>query len=729
MKKVLLITLFFLHIILSAGSLADSLFFASKKMKPKEKCEFLFNFLDNNYRNYPKEAEKIAKKSLEIAQKNKLYKEEAQAYTYLGMLSKNIAEFEKANEYYKKAQEIAKKIGDEEYIANILINKAVLLTEMGKHQDAIDTYKKALKIYEKFNNEKKIIDIYYNLSVIYRQIGKFDIALDYAIKSLKYDEEHNKNKNDLAASCDNLAIIYYYLKKPEKAIAYFERALSLRKKANNKRGIAYSYNNLAVIYKSQKKYDKAKEYLFKSLEIKKELGNKVGIASTLNNIGNFYRDLNNYKEAEKYYLESLKIKEKIGNPKNLILTLIDLGNFYAKQKKFKLFEKNLKKAEKIAKENKLRLQLSNIYKSFSENYYLAGDYKKAYLFSEKYISLRDSLIEEENLKKIAELQVKYETEKKEKQIQILKKTQEKQILLRNFFLLLFFIAIVFIIILYKLFKAKKQEIIYKNKIEQHILETNRTLEKRVQEELEKRQKQQALLIQKSKLESLGRLSAGIAHEINQPVTHLSLGLDNILIRKSMKKLDGDYLDKKINELFGDIERIRNIIEHIRTFSRAQGSTDIEKVDVNQVIKSALQLIQTQYRNHGINIELSLSEKPIYILGNKYKLEQVLLNMFSNAKDSIEEKYKNNPLAHKEIKVRVVEDKDNVNIEVEDNGLGISEEIMEKMFDPFYTTKPIDKGTGLGLSISYGIIKEMEGDIKVRSEIGKYVVMTIILPKI
>ena len=260
---------------------------------------------------------------------------------------------------------------------------------------------------------------------------------------------------------------------------------------------------------------------------------------------------------------------------------------------------------------------------------------------------------------------------------------------------------------------------------------NQYLEDRVQEELKKRQQQQQLLIQRSKLESLGKLAAGMAHEINQPLAGMSMGLDNILFKLSSDEVTEEYLRNKIDNFLEDIERIHQIIHHVRTFSRDQTSVVLENVDVNEVCHNALSMLQTQYKTHNVNISLNLTDTVAVVFGNKYKLEQVVLNLISNAKDAVDEKERTvgEFPNKKQIKISTFHDADKIYLEIEDNGTGIPEEHQHNIFDPFFTTKNPEKGTGLGLSISYGIIKEMQGDISVQSQAGEYTLMKISLPRV
>lgn len=264
--------------------------------------------------------------------------------------------------------------------------------------------------------------------------------------------------------------------------------------------------------------------------------------------------------------------------------------------------------------------------------------------------------------------------------------------------------------------------------EKKLKELNLTLEKRVREELKKRQKQQQLLVQKSRLESIGELAAGIAHEINQPLVSISLGLDNILLKMNAGRLPSGYLKEKINTIFADIERIRQIINHVRIFSRDQGVTQKERVDMNEVVHNALSMVAIQYKQRGIVLVTDLAEK-CCTLGNKYRLEQVLLNLISNARYAVAERIKKTKQKDYQMRIliRTSVNEKNILLEVEDNGTGIQPKHLPHIFEPFFTTKDVEKGTGLGLSIIYGIIRDLDGNIQVESRVNRFTKVLVTLP--
>ena len=174
-----------------------------------------------------------------------------------------------------------------------------------------------------------------------------------------------------------------------------------------------------------------------------------------------------------------------------------------------------------------------------------------------------------------------------------------------------------------------------------------------------------------------------------------------------------------------------IIEHIRSFSRDQDIEKHIKVDAHEVIMNALGMIKHQYQKHDIEFELNLNCQEPFLLGNPFKLEQVLLNLFSNARFALDEKRLivalKEKVFKKKIKINTYTEKNKLLISLEDNGMGIPKKLQKNIFDPFFTTKSADAGTGLGLSISYGIVKEMKGDIDVSSKEKEFTKMIICFP--
>jgi PAS domain S-box-containing protein len=237
-------------------------------------------------------------------------------------------------------------------------------------------------------------------------------------------------------------------------------------------------------------------------------------------------------------------------------------------------------------------------------------------------------------------------------------------------------------------------------------------------DISQRKKLEKMQIHADRMASLGEMASGIAHEINQPLNTISMVMDNILYEAAKdENVPKDYLKKKSDKIFENITRIKNIIDHVRTFSRSHDDYILTGFDINSSIHNAITMISEQFKHLGINMNLQLGENLPSIIGNTYKFEQVILNLFSNAKDALlEKKSKEAAVYNMSIRIRSYLENQCVIVEMTDNGAGISEEDIDHIMLPFYTTKDAGKGTGLGLSISYQIIKEMNGTIELSSNV-------------
>ncbi len=260
-----------------------------------------------------------------------------------------------------------------------------------------------------------------------------------------------------------------------------------------------------------------------------------------------------------------------------------------------------------------------------------------------------------------------------------------------------------------------------------LTKANEALMQQMQELREK----QNLLIQKSKLESLGELSAGLAHEISQPLSVISLAFENILYKLQEHQALNEYFGRKSATINTNIDKIRQLIEHIRLFSRDQSTVMQEKVDVNQAVRNVLAMISVQLGRHHIATTRSLDAEACFVLGNPTKLEQVVMNLLSNARDAVDERERNlrGKIYMKQITITTRCEEKTITLTVEDNGTGIRPEHREKILNPFFTTKPPGQGTGLGLSIVYGIVTEMKGTIDIQSKLNKFTRMIVTFPRI
>lgn len=231
------------------------------------------------------------------------------------------------------------------------------------------------------------------------------------------------------------------------------------------------------------------------------------------------------------------------------------------------------------------------------------------------------------------------------------------------------------------------------------------------------------LVQSAKLAALGEMSAGVAHELNNPL-FLIKGFNN----RVRVTLDDQGIDLKPLHVFLDhvdenVERMNKIIQHLRNFAR-QSEMSFEEVQINEVVGASFMLLNEQFRLRNIKTVSVLTELNPKVKGNANRLEQVFVNILANARDAI---YEHRGVAGGEVRVETTVNDSTVLITITDNGGGVNPDLLGRLFDPFFTTKEVGKGTGLGLSISHGIIEEHKGEISCQSLAEGHTRFTIKLP--
>jgi C4-dicarboxylate-specific signal transduction histidine kinase len=247
-------------------------------------------------------------------------------------------------------------------------------------------------------------------------------------------------------------------------------------------------------------------------------------------------------------------------------------------------------------------------------------------------------------------------------------------------------------------------------------ETTQEMERR-EHELRDKQEQ---LVQAGKLATLGELTTGVAHELNNPLNNIGLYVGNVIDRIRLGEDDAEPLVADLEKAMEQVRKATEIISHLRTFGRA-ARVSIEQVDVDDVIERSLLLVHEQLRLRGIEVELELCPDELLVVANPIQLEQVFINLLTNARDALID------AKRKTIRIASSRDEERIRIAFSDTGPGIPPELQQRIFDPFFTTKEVGTGTGLGLSITYSILKEYGGDISVESRPGKGATFMVELP--
>ena len=282
----------------------------------------------------------------------------------------------------------------------------------------------------------------------------------------------------------------------------------------------------------------------------------------------------------------------------------------------------------------------------------------------------------------------------------------------------------------------QEEVGQRERAEEKLVEYAHRLEQMVDEKLRQLEQERAKAIQLDKMAALGEIATGIAHELRQPLTAIQFEADYLRmtgVQAQMEHaggldplLDGAELEEIGDHLEGDVGRCQRLIDHLQKFGRISQDAPI-LLSINRSIEDSFILIGTQLRSHSVDVHLDLASELPLILADPYRLEQVFLNLISNAEHAMAQRVAEEPGVEKVLEITTAAAGDEVVVTVRDNGSGMSEDVRSRIFDPFFTTKPRGEGTGLGLSISYGIVADYDGQIECESVEGQGTTFTLHFP--
>ncbi|WP_456379046.1 tetratricopeptide repeat protein [Lutibacter sp.] len=604
-------------------------------------------------------------------------------------------EFVNAIDYYKITANIEKQLSSDssnkygERLADI----GYCFQLLGVFDIANSYYEKSLAIAQKNNNTGEIHSIINNIGSLYFKWGQYDKAINAFVQTLEYDKKQGNNAN-LSASCNNIGKVYFVWEKYEQAIAHYNLALEYSKKTGDNSKIAIRYANLGMAYFKMGNFEKALLYLNNALALDKKQGNEFKVAIRKSEIGKIIEAQGDYFTALNFQLKALKTFKQLKIQDSQSLTYINIAEIYKHLKEFKKSEDNYLKAIKIANTIGLVYNEMIAYKGLSNLYKITNQFQKALDSYEKYSFLNRELFNKENNKQIAIFQVKFETEKKEKEISILKneaiikdiKISKNRILWLSFLV----ISLLLLSIAYVYIKKHKLKV-----------EVNKILEK-------KNTQLQLLNATKTKFFAI------ISHDLLNPIAAFHT-LSNAM-EESFNAIPKEKLLGFIKELNTSSEKMHLLLQNLLAWASINNGRmkfNPENIALNSLVEEviAIQKINADVKELVISNTIP-TQTGIYT--DRLMIATVLRNLISNAIKFSPEK--------SQITISAKKMDTKIHISVKDTGIGISEVDIQKLFKIEIDTKAIGtsngKGTGLGLILCKELVEKCGGKIWVKSTINK-----------
>lgn len=332
---------------------------------------------------------------------------------------------EKAVEFANKALSRSEKINSKKGVSGSFAVLGMINMNQSNHDKALEYYFKSLKISKETNDKNAISISNNNIGMVYWNQGQYEKALKYFLVSLKIDEELG-NQTGMAGSFNNIGLIYWSQNDLDKALDNFMQVTTIYSQLSDKKGMAGAYSNIGGVNYYKGKKDIAIVFFKKALDLYKQINYKPGMSTTMVNLSDVLIEQEKYEEALGYSLASLEIEKEIGNKSQMCYTYISIAKNYSSRKQYSKAIENFKLAIDLAKEVNALKQLSEAYKNMSEVYQQMNSYKEALDYHQKHTEIKDSILNKESSGQIAEMDAKYNNDKKNKEIQLLKKEKEIQ---------------------------------------------------------------------------------------------------------------------------------------------------------------------------------------------------------------------------------------------------------------------------------------------------------------
>lgn len=602
-------------------------------------------------------------------------------------------------QYASGAIDLGKKLDFKKGVTTAYNNTGVGYYQQNKYTEALEWYNKALAMHKEMGNFKGEGYVLSNMGLIYWKQGALPTAVEYYLQSLKIWDYH-KLESEKASVYDNLANVYNEQEEYDLALTTYFKARDIQKKhAKSGHDQSMTVSNIGTAYLGKANYQEALKYFLESLTFLSE-DEKESRAVSLSNIGLTYIELKDNAKAQDYLLRALKLQQETEDSDGMIHTLMGLAQTTLQTGRLKESGVYAKQALDLAKEINDKAVLAEAWQILASLAEKQGDFKNAYTYYTNSVNARDSIRDKENIYKIANLQAAVETEKKQAEIESLKKEHQQQVFRRNTLAA----GLIALLIIAALIVSRQRLKIRQNN---QLVTINGELT---------RQSQQ-LEEQTKKLKELDQLKstffANISHEFRTPLTLILNSLSDRMT--TAKSKDNKEEQEQLTVMYRNAKRLLNLINQLLDLSKLDAGhmkLSPANVDLNELLNVVYASFSSLIHSRQIRFSLSLPNEKIICRLDTDKVEKILFNLLSNA-------FKFTPVGGS-IEFSVSVNSNMIQVMVQDSGHGIADDQLAHVFDRFYQGKQYyadEQGTGIGLALTKELVELHGGKIWAENKPG------------
>ncbi len=670
-------------------------------------------------------------KALQLSQSLNYKKGIAESWRGFGVANMYREDRDQARQYMLKALSLFSSLIDKNGMAATWNNLGVLNNRIGDYPKALNYFDSSLAMFRQLDDKEGEGSVLNYIGINYQQQGNYQKAIDYCLQAFEIRKKINDHLG-VVYSLINVGNMYLEVGQPETALNFYNQGVAYAKD-HNLDAPDYLLNQIGKTYLRLKQYDKAEAYLVSTIN------GQSGQVNDHLTTGELYAETDRLDSATRLF-KLILTQSPAGNYNNRALALVGLSKISFKKKEYGMAMSYAGKAYEIADSAQNKLTLAEAANMLAILYKSNGEYKKSIEFFEQAHSITDSVTSEGYLRKLAFNESKNEIEQEQAHVKLLsaekniqaQKLKDEQFLKKLILIIFLFVTIISFAIIRNINKKRRKIQSQRDHIEIQSI--------KVEKAYDELKSTQAQLIQREKMASLGELTAGIAHEIQNPLNFVNnfSEVSNELIAEMKDELNnGEIAEAKLiaTDIQKNLEKInhhgkraeaivKSMLQHSRNTHGQKELTDINTL-TDEYLKLAYNGLRAKDNAFNVTTKADYDETLSSISIIPQDIGRVILNLITNAFYTVTEKKTQQAenyepivtLSTKRIN-SALGDGDKIEIRIEDNGNGIPEKLLDKIFQPFFTTKPAGQGTGLGLSLSYDIVKAHGGELKVETKKGE-----------
>ncbi len=654
-------------------------------------------------------AKEYIRQAHKLAEELNYQKGTGRAWFQEGLLLQQNLAFQQARKMFDKSLQVFIAINDNFYIAKNLNNIGNTFLLNGQYREALPYYEKALPIFQKGDYQKSVADCLINIGISHDNLGNYSRALHFYLQALEIDEALN-NKVGIGYDYISISSIHGKLNNTLKSIEYQQKALAIFEQLNDQNNVATTHHNLGISYKNLEQFDSALFHAAKAMEIFKDIESKRGIAYTFNTMGLIYFEKNNDTEALENFRHSNGVARELGNEVILSSNYRYISDIFLNRGQLDSAAWYAEQGLNLAENTHVKEVISEFHLLLSDIFEHQNQFQEALYHHQKHLAYQDTLLNEAKTRQLQELEIQYETEKKEQQISLQESMLRNKNLTQQFLIGIILLILVASGVIFKIHRSRQAA-------------KRRLLNEQLKYEKLQTEKMKELEQLKS------RFFANIAHEFRTPLT---------LIMGPMEQIMDTTQETPARQAAGlaykSAQQLLTLINQLLELSRleaGEGQMHFVERDFIAFAKGILMSFESLQAQKNIHLKVEAEEAEIIMIFDAESLEKILSNLLSNA-------FKFTPSGGA-IAVKINKSQLNqggileeaVRIDVSDTGIGIRAEDLPHVFDRFYRTAPHTpdntESVGIGLALVKELVDLHRGSITVQSKEQEGTTFTILLP--